>query len=148
MSTLKKPTIKQALQAGGLLLCAVLALHITSGLDESEFSGGWLTGPLLSMADDGTLLFIAAAIMTFFFQRVAAVMGIASSLLSLPLYCFFIAPIPFAHVFARNHEFKVQPTAGFHWHTWPMAALLTISVACYVCIHTLVTRRSQSQRVA
>jgi hypothetical protein len=145
---LKKPGIGQALQAGSFLLCAVLALHVTSGLGEPEFGGGWLTGRLLSMADDGSLLFIVALALTFFFERIAAAMGIASSLLCLPLYCFFIAPVPFAQAFARGHEFVPPLTAGFHWHTWPVTALLTICAAIYFCIRTLASRRMQSQQVA
>jgi len=88
--SLKKPDIGQAFQAGSFLLCIFLALHITRGLDGTEFSGGWLTGPLLSMVDIGTVLFILALVLTFLLPRVAAVIGLASSLLCLPLYCFFI----------------------------------------------------------
>jgi len=54
----KKPNIQQVCQAGSFLLCAFLALQITSGLEGTEFSGGWLTGPLLSMQDIGAALFI------------------------------------------------------------------------------------------
>jgi hypothetical protein len=47
----KKPDIQQVYQAGSYLTCVFLALQITSGLEGTEFSGGWLTGPLLSMED-------------------------------------------------------------------------------------------------
>jgi hypothetical protein len=136
---LKKPDIEQAFQAGSLLLCVFLALQITGGLDGTEFSGGWVTGPLLSMADSGTLLFVLAVVLTFLFPRVAAAIGLAATLLCLPLYCFFIAPVPFAQVFARGHEFKVQPAPGFHLHMWPVTALLGVAVAVYVCIRRLST---------
>ena len=89
--SLKKPDIGQAFQAGSFLLCIFLALHITRGLDGTEFSGGWLTGPLLSMGTIGTILFVLAVVATFVFPRVAAAIGLASSLLCLPLYLFFIA---------------------------------------------------------
>ena len=115
---MKKPDIQQVYQVGSFLLCVSLALQIESGLEGGEFSGGWLTGPLLSMEDIGITLFIVAVALTFVFPRVAAATGLASSLLSLPLYLFFIAPVPFAQVFARGHEFKVQPASGFHWHMW------------------------------
>jgi hypothetical protein len=136
---LKRPNIAQTFQAGSLLLCVFLALQITSGLDGTEFSGGWVTGPLLSMADIGTLLFVLALVLTFLFPRVSAAIGLASTLLCLPLYCFFVAPVPFAQVFARGHEFKVQPAPGFHWHTWPVTALLGVAVAVYACIRRLST---------
>jgi hypothetical protein len=69
---MRKPDAWQAFQAISFLLCLCLALQVTSGLDGTEFSGGSLTGPLLSMADIGTLLFILALVLTFLFPRVAA----------------------------------------------------------------------------
>jgi hypothetical protein len=137
---LKRPDIEQAFQAGSFLLCAFLALQITRGLDGTEFSGGWLTGPLLSMADIGTL-FVLALVLTFSFPRVAAAIGLASSSLCFPLYCFFIAPVLFAQIFAGGHEFKVQPAPGFHWDTWPATALVGVAVAIYACIRCLSPSR-------
>jgi hypothetical protein len=135
---LNKPNIWHELQAAIFLLCAFLELRVTSGLGESEFSGGWLTGPLLSTADTGMILFIVSIFATFLLPRIAAAMGLVSSFLSLPLYCFFIAPVPFAHAFAHGPEFKVQPMPGFHWHSWPVTAILTVAVAICVCIRRLV----------
>lgn len=131
---MRKPDILQVCQAGSLLLCASLAWQVSSGYEGTEFSGGWLTGLLLLMEDIGTLLFIVAIILTFVFPRVAAAIALAASVLCLPLYFFFIAPVPFAKVFARGHEFKVQPTPGFHWETWPVIALFASTIAMYVCI--------------
>jgi hypothetical protein len=133
-----KLNLGQVFQAGSFLLCIFLALRITEGLDGTEFSGGWLTGPLLSMAALGTVLFILALVLTFLFPRVAALLGLGSSLLCLPLYCFFLAPVPFNRVFGRGHEFKVQPAPGFHLHVWPLTALLASVVAVYVCVRRLV----------
>src|SRR5579872_2218063 len=65
------------------------------------------------MADSGTLLFILAIVLTFLLPRVAAAIGLASSLLCVPLCCFFIAPLLFAHVFARGMEFSSKPAPGF-----------------------------------
>jgi Zn-dependent protease with chaperone function len=140
----KKPNIQEVCQAGSFLLCVFLSLQITSSLEGTEFSGGWLTGPLLSMQDIGAALFIVAVVLTFVFSRVAAAIGLASSALCLPLYLFFIAPVSFAQIFARGHEFKVQPAPGFHWHMWPVAGLLALAVTLYVCIHRVVAT-SQKQ---
>jgi hypothetical protein len=105
--------------------------------------------PLLSMAEIGTLLFVLALVLTFLFLRVAAAIGLASSLLCLPLYCFFIAPGPFAQVFAHGGEFDVQPAPGFHWQTWPVTALLGVAVAVYACIRRLShSGRTQSSQRA
>jgi hypothetical protein len=131
---LKKPDIQQVCQAGSCLLCVVLDLRITSGLGESEFSGGWLTGPLLSMDNIGTALFVLAIALTFVVPRVAAATGLASTLLCVPLYLFFIAPVAFAQIFAPGHEFKGYVAPGFHWHTWPVAELLALTLTVYVCV--------------
>ena len=135
---ISKPDAGQAFQAGSILLCVILELQVTSGLDSTEFSGGWLTGPLLSIADIGIALFILAFVLTFLVPRVAAAVGFASSLLCLPLSWFFIAPVPFAEVFARGHEFKDPPAPGFHWNTWPVTTLLAVAFALYLCVRRLV----------
>ena len=131
---MRKPDAGQALQAVSFLLCVCLTLQVARGLDGTEFSGGWLTGPLLSMANIGTVLFVLALFLTFLLPRVAAGIGLTSSLLCAPLCAFFIAPVRFAEIFARGHEVKAQPTPGFHWHTWSVIALLAIALACYLCI--------------
>jgi hypothetical protein len=132
-----KPNAGQAFQAGSFVLCAFLVLRVMSGSDGTEFSGGWLTGPLLSIANSGNVLFILAAVLTFPFPRVAAGIGLVASLLCVPLCAFFIVPVPFAQVFARGHEFSVRPTPGFHWQTWPIATLLAVVLADYLCVRHL-----------
>lgn len=136
--TVRKPDAGQAFQAASFLLCVYLALKLTGGLG-TEFSGGWLTWPLLSMADIAIVLFLVALVLTFVTPRIAAAIGIVSSLLCLPLYCFFIAPLPFAHAFARGHEFSVQPSPGFHWQTQTVTALFSVAVALGSCIRRLAT---------
>jgi len=131
---LRKPDAGQAFQAASFLLCIYLTLQLTKGWDGTEFSGGWLTGPLLTMADIATLLFILALALTFLLPRVAATVGVASSFLCLPLCCFFIAPLPFAHLFARGIEFSSQPMPGFHWRMWPVTTLVGVAFASYFCI--------------
>lgn len=145
---MKRPDIQQVSQAGSFLICVFLALQITSGLEGTEFSGGWLTGPLLSMENIGAALFIVAVVLTFVFPRVAAGIGLASSVLCLPLYLFSIAPVPFAQIFARGHEFKTHPAPGFHWHMWPVTGLLVLAVTLYVCIRRVVgiSREQIAQR--
>ncbi len=137
--SLKKPDLQQVYQASSCVLCVFLALKETADVEGTEFSGGWLTGPLLSMIEIGTLLFILAVVGTFLLPRVAAAIALASSVLCLPLYLYDIAPVPFAQVFARGHEFKVQPAAGLHWNTWPVAGLLAIGVTVYVCVRRIAT---------
>ena len=129
-----KPLRKQQLWLiVSCLACVVAVLGNTSSVEGTEFSGGWLTGPLLSMADVGAALFVLAVIVTFRAPRIAAAVGLASSLLCLPLYLYFIAPVRFSQIFGSGHEFTVQPSGGFHWDTLPIAGVLTLAVTTYVC---------------
>ena len=89
---MKKPGKQQFGLALSCLVCVIVALRNTNGLEGTEFSGGWLTGPLLSMTDIGIVLFVLALIVTFLYPRIAGAIGLASSLLCLPLYLYFIAP--------------------------------------------------------
>src|SRR5437868_5051861 len=45
------------------------------------------------MGDIGTVVFVLALTVTFLYPRVAGVVGLASSLLCLQLYLYFIAPV-------------------------------------------------------
>jgi len=103
---MKKPGTQQLSLALVCLAGVFVALRNSNGLDGTEFSGGWLTGPLLSMTDVGIVLFLLALIVAFVSPRVAAAIALAASLLCLPLYLYFIAPIPFSQVFGFGHEFK------------------------------------------
>ena len=146
---MKKPQKQQLWLAVNCLACVVVVLCNTNGLEGTEFSGGWLTGPLLSMADIGTGLFVLALIVTFWTPRIAAALGLASSLLCLPLYLYFLAPVPFNEIFGFGHQFKSHPSGGFHWDPWAIGGVLTIAVTTYVCLRGLAVTtgpRIQEQR--
>jgi hypothetical protein len=135
---MKKPGTQQLCLALVCLVGVFVALRNSNGLDGTEFSGGWLTGPLLSMTDVGVVLFLVALIVTFVSPRVAAAIALASSLLCLPLYLYFIAPVPFNRIFSFGHQFKVQPSAGLHWDRWAIAGVLTLAATVYVCLSNFV----------
>src|SRR5262249_32446444 len=116
------------------IACLFVAWHVGVGLDGSEFSGGWLTGPLLSMNDIGSVLFFVALLITAFYPRIAASVAIAAGLSSLPLYVFFLAPVPFAKVFAPGHQFSVPTAGGIHWSWWPGDGLLTVAIMLSICV--------------
>lgn len=83
---MKNPGSSSSL-AVSCLVCVVMALRNTNGLEGTEFSGGWLTGLLLSMTDMGTVLFVLALLGSFVYPRIAGAIGITSSLPCLPLIC-------------------------------------------------------------
>jgi len=117
-----------------------VALRNSNGLDGTEFSGGWLTGRLLSLAEVGTVFFLLALIATFVSARVGAAIGLAATLLCLPRYLYFIAPVPFTHIFGFGHEFKVQPSAGLHSDRWAIAGVLTLVATVYVGLSNLAVK--------
>jgi hypothetical protein len=146
---LKRPDREQASQAGSFLLSVFLALEITSGLDGTEFSGGWLTGPLLSMEDIGTLLFVLALVLTFLFPRVAAGIGLASSLLCLPLYCFFIAPVPLLRYSLAGTSLKSnqhRDFTGIRGRRPPWLVSLLPSTLAFVAFQPVGGCKSRSER--
>ena len=140
---MKRPGTHQVALALICLVCVFVALQNTKGLDGPEFSGGWLTGPLLSMADIGMVLFLLAVGVAFVLPRVAAAMGLASSLLCLPLYLYLTAPVPFNRIFGFGHEFKVQPSGGFHWDRWAITGVLTLAVTTYICLRGVAAARHE-----
>jgi len=96
------------------------------------------------MIDIGSVLFVLALIVSLVYPRIAGAIGLVSSLLCLPLYLYFIAPVPFNRMFGFGHEFKVQPSVGFHWDRWAVAGVLTLAVTIYVCLRGFaVTSRAQ-----
>jgi hypothetical protein len=128
-----KPGKQQLLLAVSCLVCVVVALRNTNGLEGTEFGGGWLTSPLPSMNEIGTVLFMLALVLTFVYPRIAGAIGLVSSLLCLPLYLFFIAPVPFNQIFGFGHHFKVQPSGGLHWDRWAITGVLTLAVTACIC---------------
>src|SRR5262245_1255777 len=104
------PRKQQLWLAVGCAACLAFVLRNTSGLEGTEFSGGWLTGRLLSMADIGTVLFGLALIVTFRTLHIADVLGLVAGLLCVPLYLYLVAPVPFTEIFGVGHQFTAQPS--------------------------------------
>lgn len=81
------------------------------GLDGTEFSAGWLTGPLLHLQFSGTLLFTFALLVAFAYPRASATMTLAAVLCCLPLHLYFLVPglfpgvrsVPMQSYFLFNH---------------------------------------------
>src|SRR6266568_196705 len=125
---------QQLWQAISCLLCIAVAWVRLDDLGAPEFSGGWLTGPLFTMADDGSVLFILAIVLTFFYRRIAAVIALMASLLCLPLYLYFIAPGAFRRVF--KGEYSVPLRANFVWNSWAIAGIASLLLAIFFCLRS------------
>ena len=103
------------------VVCAVVGGLFTEQLWAAEFSGGTVTGRLLSLHSFSLLLFLLSAFVTFFLPRIAAAMGLCAVAASLPLYLFFLAPGLFRAVFGG--EWSVPPIGLFAWNAGAAAAL-------------------------
>jgi hypothetical protein len=82
---MKKPGTYQLWLAVSCLASVIVALQNTGALAGTEFSGGWLTGSLLSTAEVGAILFLLAFGVAFAHSRVAAAIGLAASALFAPV---------------------------------------------------------------
>src|SRR4051812_12333797 len=98
---MKRGRKPQLLQGVVCLLCAGVTCRYGFLIEGTEFSGGRVTGPLLDMNDVGSLLFVLALLLTFFFRRMAATVTLIASLLCLPLFLYFTAPGPFRRLFGK-----------------------------------------------
>jgi len=117
--------------------CAIVAWRYPSGLEGTEFSGGWLTGRLLVMCAVGSLLFVAALILTFFSRRISAGIALTACLLCLPLYLYFTAPGPYRWVF--KGEYSVPLQSRFVWDTGSVIGMFLLGIAVFVCTRALLT---------
>jgi hypothetical protein len=92
------------------------------------------TGPIFALFESGILAFALATLLTFMYRRVAAVMGIAASLLCVPLFLYYTAPGLFRFIF--KGEWKGPLEASFVRDTWAMAGMLTLAVAVFVSVRS------------
>jgi hypothetical protein len=115
----------KTLQAGSCLICLVIASKLQLDLEATEFSGGWVTGPLLQLNFAGSILFVLAFVLTFLRQRIAAVAALVASILCLPLYLYRVAPGLFPGL--RS----VSPELIFTWDGWAASGILIILAMLY-----------------
>jgi hypothetical protein len=133
-------------QAISCAVCAGIAWLISSGLGETEFSGGRITGPLLNLNNLGILLFAAAVFLTFLVPRIAAALGITASLISLPLYFYLMAPGPFRRMFPGEYSVPLQ--ANFVWARWLILGTFAIGVTVSVCVWNFWQTASSKRNAA
>ncbi|HEX3119347.1 MAG TPA: hypothetical protein VHP80_09660 [Candidatus Acidoferrum sp.] len=133
------PPNKQKLLQATAYLAGVGVLWIRlDDFGNSEFIGGWLTGRIFSMADDGGMLFLLALILTIFLPRIASVAALLASLLCLPLYLYAVAPGPFRRVFRGMYAGMIPPS--FVWDWWAVTGIATVIFAAFLSIQSLRSR--------
>ena len=122
-----------------LLLACWLTLRNTRLVDGSEFSGGWLTGPILTMCEIAIVIFVVGIVLAYSFPRLAAVSGLLASLLSIPFLLYFIAPGPFRAVF--KGEYSVPLQSNFVWSRWSVETAIAILIVMAMSIWNLFSVR-------
>jgi hypothetical protein len=128
-------------QAAAYLACVGVLWIRLDDFGASEFSGGRLTEKLFTMADLGTLLFLAALLLTVFFPRVAAVVALAATLLCLPLYLYILMPGPYRQIF--KGEYSVPLQRPFVWDNWAVVGVLSLVVAACLSLDSLRKGRAR-----
>lgn len=142
---LTKLTRQNVWQAIALLASAgVLWIHL-GDFGASEFSGGWLTGKILTMADTGALLFLSALVLTIFVPRAGAIVALVAIVLYLPFYLYVVMPGPYRRIF--KGEYSVPLQTAFVWNSWAIAGIITITLAAALSIRRL-SERSRSSYLA
>ena len=141
---MKKPRKNDLWQTAAFLLCILVPLlgNFLENLEASEFSGGGITGPLISMFNYGLLLFILALFFTFFYPRAAATIGFVACLICFPLYFYFVFPGAFRSVFKGNYSVPLQE--AFVWDILPVTGLLTLAAGAFACVHRLWAGRGKT----
>ena len=84
------------------MVCVVIRALVSLSVEGTEFSGGSVTGRLLSLQGYSLWVFLLAALATFFFPRAAAGLGSCAVATSLPLYLFLVTPGAFRGSFEVN----------------------------------------------
>jgi hypothetical protein len=123
---------KKMWQAIACLTCTVVLWVHLDEYGASEFSGGWLTGPLFRMADIGSLLFLLALVLTFFFRQIAATIALAATLLCFPFYLYILMPGPCRWIF--KGEYSVALSRPFYWNNWALVGVFSLLFAAFLSL--------------
>ena len=115
---------KKLLHSIACLICMAISLKMTAGLEGTEFSGGTITGPLLSMADIGIVLFTLSLLFGFWSARIAHSLSAIASLLCLPLALLDFAPGPFRRVVGGL--WSVPLTSNYVVNAWTAGWLIVL----------------------
>jgi hypothetical protein len=133
---MRKDAKTKLMQVAVCLVCAIAVWRYGSALERTEFSGGWLTAPLLEMKDVGSLLFVVALLLTFFYRRIAAAIALLACLLCLTLFLNLTAPGPFRRVFGGQYSVPLQ--ANFVGGVWAITGMIALAIAAAVCLRSLL----------
>ena len=120
-------------QTALIVVSASLVWYRFLGLDGSEFSGGWLTGPILNLHFSGALLVTLALPILFVYPRASAAMTLAAVLCCLPLHLYFLIPGFFHRLFPGEYSVTARSYFEFSsldfWSVMALSGLTLVSLA-------------------
>lgn len=124
---------RMLMQATGSVICLAFTWRLTYGLGGTEFSGGTITGPLLSMSDVAILLFLVSTILVFWLPRTMGLLTTLACLLSLPMCLLFLAPGPFRRTTGGVWSVPLQSNLVLTASTlgWAVILIVTFGVAIW-----------------
>ncbi len=130
-----------------LLLASWLMLRNTSEIDGTEFIGGQVTGPIFTICEIGIIAFVVGIVLAYPLPRIASVISLLASLLSLPFLLYFIAPGPFRAVF--RGEYKVPLQSNFDWNRWSLEPAIAVVIVVTISVWNLFSlHRDKAERPA
>lgn len=121
-------------QAIACLTCTVVLWIHLDDYGASEFSGGWLTGPLFRMADLSSTLVLLALLLTFFLRRIAGTIALVATLLCLPFYLYILMPGPYQWIF--KGESSVPFSRPFFWNNWAVVGVFSLLFAAFLSLRS------------
>lgn len=124
---------RMLMQATGSVICLAFTWRLTYGLGGTEFSGGRITGPLLSMSDVAILLFLVSTILVFWLPRTMGLLTTLACLLSLPMCLLFLAPGLFRRIAGGAWSAPLQSNFMLTTSTvgWAVMLIVTFGVAIW-----------------
>ena len=133
---------RKPLLAAVCLLCAYLTFKYPTGLSGTEFSAGWLTGRLLDASFLGFFAFAASVLLGLVWPRIAAVTALIASVISFPLYLYFVMPGLYRQIFRGPWSVPLQ--SYFVADVWALVSLLAILAAMAVSTYVLLSLKSRN----
>jgi hypothetical protein len=129
------------------MICLLLAWKMTDGLEGSEFGGGTITGPVLSMVDAAILFFLLSLLLVFWLRRASALLTGVGCLLCLPLNLPLLAPGPFRRIALGQWSVALQSNFVLSRWTlgWALALLLGICISLMNFVKAPVTEASATE---
>jgi len=135
---MKKPPRSIIWQAVSCIVCVGVLWMRLDNFGASEFRGGRVTGPLFTMADLSSFLFIIAFILTFFLPRIASGILFAATLACLPFYLYILMPGALQRIF--KGEYSVPLQTPFICDTRAATGVLSLLIATIIALRNIFTK--------